>query len=147
MLRFASDEETSAISSPYVAPILSGVVSARTMATCCAAMSLTSTSYATLQAYVRFVTYGHDRRCYGRGMQAATWTAIGILAAAMLGTLVYLGGRIDALAARIDARFNALENGLGGRIDAVGSRIDALGARVDALSGRMDTHIDRHAAG
>src|SRR5437870_11526736 len=56
MFRPASEVDTSPISSPYVAPILSGVVSVRAMATGCAAISLTSTSYATPKAYVSLVT-------------------------------------------------------------------------------------------
>lgn len=35
-------------------------------------------------------------------MDAAVWTAIGLLAATSLGTLSYLGSRIDALAARME---------------------------------------------
>jgi hypothetical protein len=34
-------------------------------------------------------------------MVAAAWTAIGLLAATSLGTLFYVGSRIDALAARM----------------------------------------------
>ncbi|HKI28693.1 MAG TPA: hypothetical protein VKB32_04630 [Actinomycetota bacterium] len=40
-------------------------------------------------------------------MDAAVWTALAILAAVSLGTLLYLGARIDALAARTDARSTA----------------------------------------
>jgi hypothetical protein len=43
-------------------------------------------------------------------MDGAIWTAIGLLAATSLGTLFYLGSRIDALAARMD--------GLNSRLDA-----------------------------
>jgi hypothetical protein len=68
-------------------------------------------------------------------MDAAAWTAIGLLAATSLGTLFYLGARIDGLGLRID--------GLGGRIDALGSRLDA---RLDAFETRIDAHLDRHAA-
>jgi hypothetical protein len=67
-------------------------------------------------------------------MDAAVWTAIGLLAATSLGSLFYLGSRIDGLGARIDA--------LGGRIDALGSRIDA---RLDAMESRFDAHLERHA--
>jgi hypothetical protein len=38
-------------------------------------------------------------------MGAAVWTAIGLLAVTSLGTLFYLGSRIDGLAARMDAGF------------------------------------------
>ena len=61
-------------------------------------------------------------------MDAAVWTAIGLLAATSLGTVFYLGSRIDALAGRMDARFDALE------------------ARMDAFSVRLDAHLDRHAS-
>jgi hypothetical protein len=72
-------------------------------------------------------------------MDAAVWTAIAVLAATSLGTLFYLGARIDSLAARVDARFDALI----GRMD---SRFDAIEARFDALAARFDAHFDRHAA-
>ena len=67
-------------------------------------------------------------------MTAAIWTAIGLLAATSLGTLFYLGSRIDALAARMDAGF--------ARVDA---RFDAVDARLDALNSRVDAHLGRHA--
>jgi hypothetical protein len=60
-------------------------------------------------------------------MDAAVWTAIGLLAATSLGSLFYLGARID---------------GLGARIDALSARMDS---RFDALEGRIDAHLDRHA--
>jgi hypothetical protein len=60
-------------------------------------------------------------------MDAAVWTAIGLLAATSLSSLFSVGARID---------------GLGARIDALGTRIDA---RLDAIEQRLDTHIDRHA--
>jgi hypothetical protein len=71
-------------------------------------------------------------------MEAAVWTAIGILAASQLGTLFHLGSRIDALGARIDASTASLN----ARIDALDGR---LGARVDALGAKLDEHIARHA--
>jgi hypothetical protein len=71
-------------------------------------------------------------------MDGAVWTAIGLLAATSLGTLFYLGSRIDALATRLDARMNA---GFA-RVDA---RFDALDARFDSLAARLDAHLDRHA--
>jgi hypothetical protein len=67
-------------------------------------------------------------------MNAAVWTAIGLLAATSVGTLFYLGSRIDALASRMDARFD--------RIDA---RFDHMEERFDALASRLDAHLDRHA--
>ncbi|MGZ4127341.1 MAG: hypothetical protein ACXVQY_05055 [Actinomycetota bacterium] len=64
---------------------------------------------------------------------AATWSAIGLVAAFSLGSLFYLGARIDALAARMDARFD--------RMDA---RFDRMDARFDGLQARMDSHLDQH---
>lgn len=72
----------------------------------------------------------------GHGMDAAIWTAIGLLAATSLGSLFYLGSRIDGLGSRID--------GLGNRIDALGARLDT---RLDAIESRIDAHLERHAAG
>lgn len=69
-------------------------------------------------------------------MDAAIWTAIGLLAATSLGSLFYLGSRIDGLGSRID--------GLGNRIDALGARLDT---RLDAIESRIDAHLERHAAG
>lgn len=70
-------------------------------------------------------------------MDAAVWTAIGLLAATSLGTLFYLGSRIDALAARLDSRMDA---GFA-RADA---RFDAIEARFDGLASRLDAHLDQH---
>ena len=67
-------------------------------------------------------------------MDAAVWTAIGLLAATSLGSLCYLGSRIDAIGSRIDA--------LSARMD---SRFDAIAIRFDALEGRLDAHLDKHA--
>jgi hypothetical protein len=69
---------------------------------------------------------------------AATWTAIGVLAATSLGTLFYLGARVDTLGARIDARIDALAS----RLDAGAAHVDA---RFDALEARLDAHLERHA--
>lgn len=66
---------------------------------------------------------------------AVAWTAIALLAATLLGTLFYLGNKIDGLGARMDARF-----------DALSGRIDAQGARIDALSDSLRAHIERHAS-
>ncbi len=62
-------------------------------------------------------------------MDAAIWTALGLLAATSLGSLFYLGSRID---------------GLGNRVDALGARLDT---RLDAIQSRIDAHLERHAAG
>ena len=71
-------------------------------------------------------------------MGAAVWTVIGLPATFSLGTLFYLGSRIDSLAARIDARFDTLTT----RMD---SRFDSVEARLDAVNARIDVHLDRHA--
>ena len=78
-------------------------------------------------------------------MEAATWTAIGLLFGSQIAILVYLGGRIDALSARIDAlggRLDARIDELGGRLDA---RIDELSGRVDTLTTQFAEHLRRHA--
>jgi len=62
-------------------------------------------------------------------MDAAIWTALGLLAATSLGSLFYLGSRID---------------GLGNRVDALGARLDT---RLDAMESRIDAHLERHASG
>ncbi|HYY09266.1 MAG TPA: hypothetical protein VFA25_11750 [Actinomycetota bacterium] len=67
-------------------------------------------------------------------MEAATWTAIGLLFGSQIAILVYLGGRIDALSARIYA--------LGGRLDA---RIDEQSGRIDTLTTQFAEHLRRHA--
>jgi hypothetical protein len=78
-------------------------------------------------------------------MDAAVWTAIGLLAATSLGTLFYLGSWIDALAARLDARMDAgfaqVDVGFA-RVDA---RFDGIESRLDGLASRLDSHLDHHA--
>jgi hypothetical protein len=66
-------------------------------------------------------------------MEGITWVALGILAGGQLGTLFYLGSRIDALGARMDARF-----------DHVDDRFDQVSARLDAINARVDAHLERH---
>jgi hypothetical protein len=85
-------------------------------------------------------------------MEAAVWTAIAVLAATNLGSLFYLGARIDALGARIDAqrtdlggRIEALGARLDARIEALTERIDTQNARIDTLSVTMADHVRRHA--
>jgi hypothetical protein len=67
-------------------------------------------------------------------MDAAVWTAIGVLAATSLGSLFFLGSRMDALAARMDAGF--------ARVD---SRFDHIEERLDSFTARLDARLDRHA--
>lgn len=89
-------------------------------------------------------------------MTAVAWTAIGLLAATLFGTLFYLGQRLDGLAARIEtqgAQLNERLDGLAARIDGQGGqlndRIDALAARldsrIDGLSSMLQEHLGRHA--
>jgi hypothetical protein len=75
---------------------------------------------------------------YGRSVVlAVTWASLGILTAALLGTLFYLGSRIDAI-----------DGSLGGRIDALSARIDSLetrlDSRLDSMTNRLDAHLERH---
>ncbi|MGH2729053.1 MAG: hypothetical protein ACRDJI_00430 [Actinomycetota bacterium] len=92
-------------------------------------------------------------------MEAQAWTAIGLLAATLLGSHFYLGNRIDNLGMELRTELRAQ----GARIDAQGARIDAQGARFDALSAqiheqgimlgnrlydiavKLDDHLRRHA--
>ena len=75
-------------------------------------------------------------------MEAQAWTAIGLLAATLLGTLFYVSNRIDSLGAKVDGRMDSLGAKLDGRMDGLTDRLDSLGARLDAridhLSGRLD---------
>jgi len=71
-------------------------------------------------------------------MDAAIWTTLGLLAATSLGSLFYLGSRIDALGTRIDALGSRLDV----RIDALDAKVDAGFARVDS---RLDAHLEQHA--
>lgn len=68
--------------------------------------------------------------CYSRAaMEALAWTAVGLLAAALLGSFAaffYLGMRIDALG-----------DHLAYRIDAMSDRISAQSARIDAQTSRI----------
>lgn len=64
-------------------------------------------------------------------MEAAVWTAIGLVAATSLGSLFYLGSRIDALGARMDTRF-----------DRVDQRFDRMDDRLDRLSDKLSEHAD-----
>ena len=71
-------------------------------------------------------------------VDVVVWTAIGLLAATSLGTLFYLGSKIDALGARLDGRIDALAS----RVDAGFARVDAGFARVDDRFGRVDDRLD-----
>jgi hypothetical protein len=72
-------------------------------------------------------------------VEAQAWTAIGLLAATLIGVLFYLGNRIDSLGARLDARIDSL----GGRVDALATRVEDQGRQ---LSAKLDDHLNRHAS-
>lgn len=105
-------------------------------------------------------TMSHAGASLTSEMDAAVWTAIGLLAATALGNLFYLGSRIDALASRMDARSDALLNvmeirfaRIDGRLDRVDARFDRVVARFDhmeerfdAMAERFDAHLGRHAS-
>ena len=66
-------------------------------------------------------------------MAEAAWTAIGLLAATLFGSIFWLGSRLDGLASRIDS--------LSANVDARFAHVDA---RFDALNARFDSHLDTH---
>jgi len=69
--------------------------------------------------------------CYGLpAMVAVAWTAIGLLAATLLGSLYWLGSRIDGQSARIDALVR---------------EVSQLSARMDILTARFEAHLEHHA--
>jgi hypothetical protein len=74
-----------------------------------------------------------------RMVQAQVWTVIGLLAATLIGTLVYLGGRIESLGARMESRIDGLGGGTDARIESLGARMES---RIDGLGGRTDTRIE-----
>jgi len=78
-------------------------------------------------------------------MEAALWTAITVLAATSLGSLFYLGSRIDALAARMDARIDSVDAKVDAGFTRMDLRFDAMESRFDALGSRLDAHLERHA--
>jgi hypothetical protein len=82
-------------------------------------------------------------------VEAQVWTVIGLLAATLTGSLVYLGGRIDRLGTSLGGRIDSLGTSLGGRINSQGTRLDGRldvlaseirdqSSRIDGLSGRVD---------
>jgi hypothetical protein len=86
---------------------------------------------------VRFVTVPFSNRCsFGWKLPYGPRSAFS--PPLSLGSLFYLGARIDALGARMDSRFDALE----GRVD---SRFTRVHQRYDPLDARLDAHLDRHA--
>lgn len=79
-------------------------------------------------------------------MDAAIWTAIGLLAATSLGTLFYLGSRIDALAGRMDARFAQVDARFDALLGVIETRFARVDSRFDNLDARLQSHLDRHAS-
>lgn len=76
-------------------------------------------------------------------MQAQAWTAIGLLAATLLGALFYLGNRIDMLGSELRSemrgQFQEIRAEVGGQFPAQRSRIDDLSFRIETLSVRVDS--------
>lgn len=79
-------------------------------------------------------------------MEAHAWTAIALLGAILVGSLFYLGNRIDSLGARLDSRID----GLSGRIDGLTARVEdqgrQLGSQIYELAAKLDEHLRRHAS-
>jgi hypothetical protein len=73
------------------------------------------------------------------------WTAIRLLATFSLGSLLYLGSRIDSLAARIDTRFDSMDSRFDTLMARMDSRFDSVEARLDEVNARIDVHLYRHA--
>jgi predicted PurR-regulated permease PerM len=87
------------------------------------------------------------------GMEAQIWTLIGLLTATLVGTVFYLGNRIDSLGNRIDSlgtRLDARIDGLSARVDALADRVDnqgkQLASQIYALVAKLDDHIRYHAS-
>ena len=80
-------------------------------------------------------------------MQAATWSAIGILAAGLFGFIFSFSARLDAGFGRIDEKFGRMEekfDRLEARLDAGFARIDH---RLDQVNARLGAHIEPPHAG
>jgi hypothetical protein len=68
-------------------------------------------------------------------MEAVAWSALGLLAATLVGAIFWLGSRIDGLGTSLSSR-----------IDGQSSRIDSLTSEVSRLSSRLEEHLGRHAS-
>jgi hypothetical protein len=64
-------------------------------------------------------------------MTAVAWSAIGLLAATLIGNPRYLGSRLDAFEARLERRLDVFEA--------------RLSAKLDAIAARTDAQLERHA--
>ena len=71
--------------------------------------------------------------------EAQTWATIGVLAAAVLGTITLV---TTLLGRTITAQFVGLRNEMNARFDTVDARFDTVDARFDAVNGRID-NLDR----
>ena len=89
-------------------------------------------------------------------MEAQIWTVIGLLTATLLGSLFYLGSRIDTLGARFDSRIDTLSTEVHGQGSGLNSRLDALSTevrqqgsvladRIYELTAKLDDHLKWHA--
>ncbi|HEV2685733.1 MAG TPA: hypothetical protein VGW79_03755 [Actinomycetota bacterium] len=81
-------------------------------------------------------------------MYAAIWSAIGILAAALFGSIYFSDQRMDVgfarLETRMDQRFALVDERfarLEARMDQGFARMDS---RLDAVNARLDAHIQPH---
>ena len=93
-------------------------------------------------------------------MEAVAWSALALLAGALLGALLWLSPKIGNQGAAVAARIDAQGAELGSRIDSQTGRIDQLvsqvaelsanlghqTARIDVLTERIDDHLGRHAS-
>jgi hypothetical protein len=90
-------------------------------------------------------------------MEAQAWTAIGLLAATLLGALFYLGNRIDALGSELRSELRSEFHSQGAGIDSLSVRVDSLAFRVEEqgiqladriyeLSVKLDDHLRWHAS-
>jgi hypothetical protein len=79
-------------------------------------------------------------------MEAQAWTAIALLAATLLGSLFYLGNKIDSLGGRLDSRIDAVGGRLDARIDRLDAKIDGLTVEVRAQGAKLDDHLRWHAS-
>src|SRR5206468_2596578 len=77
--------------------------------------------------------------CYLDHVQAAMWSASGILAAGLLGTIFSFNARLDAGFAHIEARMDA---GFA-RVDERFARVDERFDRVDQRLSQIDLRLDQ----
>jgi len=91
-------------------------------------------------------------------MYAAIWSAVGILAAGLFGTISYFGtrldytnGRLDSGFARLESRMDQFETHVDERFARLEARMDQgfarVDSRLDAMNARLDAHISPPTAG